>query len=162
VTAYILSSPTSDRETASLFMPAEFLAQTLAHADSMIASGDKDEIMPKALVPPIFSSPISAYRWHSLIAPGGDDDFFSSDIEDAVLKRKFAGLTVPTLIMVSEKDEMVPETVDKRALLNRWMAAAPGVVRNLCGINLGADHGVSGEGEGKWFVEKVVAFLQGV
>jgi pimeloyl-ACP methyl ester carboxylesterase len=143
-------------------MPDEFLAQTRAHADSMIASSNKDEIMPKALIPPIFSSPITAYRWYSLIAPGGDDDFFSSEIEDAALERKFAGLTVPTLIMVSEKDEMVPETVDKRALLDRWVAATPGVVRDLCGINPGADHGVSGEEEGKWFAEKALAFLRGV
>jgi pimeloyl-ACP methyl ester carboxylesterase len=140
-------------------MPSEFLAQTLAHAESMIANGIEEEIMPKSLIPPIFSSPISAYRWHSLIAPGGDDDFFSSDLDDAVLNRKFAGLTVPTLIMVSEKDEMVPETVDKKVLLDRWMAAAPGIVRELSAINPEADHSVSGEKAGRWFADKVLMFL---
>jgi pimeloyl-ACP methyl ester carboxylesterase len=143
-------------------MPVDFLTQTLAHAESMIASGDKDEIMPKSLIPSIFTSPISAYRWHSLIAPGGDDDFFSSDLDDAVLNRKFAGLTVPTLIMVSEKDEMVPETVDKKILLDRWMAAAPGSVRKLSAINPGADHGASGERASRWFAEKVLVFLGGL
>jgi hypothetical protein len=32
VDAYILQTPTSDRETASLLMPPELLAQTLQHA----------------------------------------------------------------------------------------------------------------------------------
>jgi hypothetical protein len=140
-------------------MPPDFLAQTLAHAESMIAKGDKDEAMPKSFIPPIFSSPITAYRWHSLIAPGGDDDFFSSDLDDAVLKTKFSGLRIPTLMMVSEKDEMVPEMVDKRALLERWMNAASGCVRELSGVNPGADHEVSAIEPREWMVERVVGLL---
>jgi hypothetical protein len=140
-------------------MPPDFLAQTLAHAESMMAKGDKDEAMPKSLIPPIFSSPITAYRWHSLIAPSGDDDFFSSDLDDGVLKTKFAGLRIPTLMMVSEKDEMVPETVDKRALLERWMNAASGCVRELSGVNPGADHEVSAIEPRKWMMERVIGLL---
>jgi hypothetical protein len=129
----------------------------------MIVRGNEHEIMPQALIPPIFTSPITAYRWHSLIAKGGDDDYFSSDIDNAELVKRFAGLTKPTLIMPSENDEMVPEIVDKVGLLKRWIGAAPkGVVSELSGANPGADHGLSGEEACRWFVERVAEFLRGL
>jgi pimeloyl-ACP methyl ester carboxylesterase len=163
VDAYILQAPTSDRETASILMPPDFLAQTLAHAEGMIAKGEKDEIMPKALILPIFTLPVSAYRWHSLVAKGGDDDLFSSDIDDGKLVDIFAGLTKPALILMSEKDEMVPQTVDKVELLGRWIEAAPaGVVSELSGVNPEADHELSGEGAREWFVERVLGLLRGL
>jgi hypothetical protein len=34
----------------------------------MIAAGKQDEIMPSGSIPPIFASPITAYRWNSLAA----------------------------------------------------------------------------------------------
>jgi hypothetical protein len=142
-------------------MPPDFLAQALAHAEGMIAKGEKDEIMPRALIPPIFTSPVSAYRWHSLVAKGGDDDLFSSDIDDGKLVDIFSGLTKPALILMSGKDEMVPQTVDKVELLGRWIEAAPaGVVSELSGVNPGADHELSGEGAREWFVERVLGLLR--
>ncbi|KAF1953595.1 DUF1749-domain-containing protein [Byssothecium circinans] len=162
VDAYILTSPVSDRETASMLMPPNFLSQTLQHAESMIADGNKDEIMPKHLIPPIFTSPISAYRWHSLISRDGDDDYFSSDLSDSTLATTFGRLGKPTLITMSQEDEMVPETVDKEALLGRWKSAAgEGVVSGLSGVNPGpgADHAVSGAEAREWWAEKVVEFL---
>lgn len=144
-------------------MPEDFLTTTLKHAKEMIVRGEQDEIMPKALIPPIFTSPITAYRWHSLISEGGDDDFFSSDFDDQTLQKRFRKLDRPTLIMPSEKDEMVPESVDKVALLRRWRDAAPsGVVSELSGINPGADHGLSAEEMQKWFVDRVMVFLRTV
>jgi hypothetical protein len=161
VDAYIFQAPTSDRDTASLLMSPDFLAQTLKHAEEKIARGERDEIMPKKLLPSIFTSPITAYRWHSLIARGGDDDYFSSDIADAILAMTFGKLEKPTLITPSEKDEMVPTTVDREGLLRRWIAAAPeGMVSGLSGMNPGADHGLSEEGAQKWFAERVMKFLQ--
>ncbi|UPX14928.1 uncharacterized protein EKO05_0005399 [Ascochyta rabiei] len=82
-----MQAPTSDRETASLLMTPDFYKLTLKFAEDEIARGSKDRIMPKDLVPSIFDSPVSVHRWHSLIAKGVDDDFFSSDIEESVLKR---------------------------------------------------------------------------
>jgi hypothetical protein len=100
-------------------MPPDFLAQTLKHASDMIARGEQDEIVPKSLIPPIFTSPITAYRWHSLISVGGDDDFFSSDLSDEIVEGTFGRLDKPTLIMSSGKDEMISESVDKEGLLRR-------------------------------------------
>jgi hypothetical protein len=142
-------------------MPADFLAQTLKHAEEMIARGEKDEVMPKSMIPPIFSSPVTAYRWHSLIAKGGDDDFFSSDLADEALAGTFGKLDKPTLIMPSENDEMVPPTVDKKTLLQRWIKVAPeGVVSELSGLNPGADHQLSEEGMQLWFTDRVLRFLK--
>jgi hypothetical protein len=160
VDAYILQAPTSDRETATLLMAPESIAQTLKHASDMIASGKQDESMPKSLIPPIFTSPITAYRWHSLVSVGGDDDFFSTDLGDDVLKETFGRLNTPTLILPSEKDEMVPESVDKEGLLRRWMEAVKdGVVSGFSGVNPGADHELSKVHMQEWFAERVVQFL---
>ncbi|KAF2025147.1 DUF1749-domain-containing protein [Setomelanomma holmii] len=137
VDAYIHQAPTSDRETASLLMPPTFLAQTLGHAEDMIARGNKDEIMPKSLIPPIFTLPITAYRGHSLIAKGGDDDYFS------------------------ENDEMVPASIDKERLLRRWKSAAPkGVVSDFSGLIPGADHALREDAAQEWFAARVVEFLR--
>jgi alpha-beta hydrolase superfamily lysophospholipase len=160
VDAYIMQAPTSDRETAAQLMSPDFYARTLQHAEDMIMLEDEDEIMPGVLVPSVFTSPLSAYRWHSLIAKGGDDDFFSSDLDEATLVRTFGRLGKPTLLMPSENDEMVPQSVDKEALLRKWTDAAPkGVVSDLSGVNPGADHGLSEEEARAWFSDRVVRFL---
>lgn len=142
-------------------MRPDFYATTLKRAEDMIQRGQKDEIMPQALIPSIFSSPITAYRWHSLIAKGGDDDFFSEDLDDDALIRTFGALNKSTLIMPSENDEMVPLGVDKQELLDRWTRAAPeGGVSELSGLIPGADHGLSEDGMQRWSVDRVVEFLE--
>jgi hypothetical protein len=126
VDGYILQAPTSDRETAGLLMTPEEYDTSLTHATDLIAKGEKETFMPSSLLPAIFSGlPITAYRWHSIISPGGDDDYFSSDLSDATLQTTFGSLKKPTLILMSEKDEMVPESVDKLALLKRWIEKIP-------------------------------------
>jgi hypothetical protein len=144
-------------------MPQDFLAKTLNHAAGMIMRGGADEVMPKELVLPIFNCPITAYRWQSLIARGGNDDLFASDLDDDALAETFGKLRLPTLILPSENDEMVPWTVDKQGLLERWIRAAPvGIVSRLSGLNPGADRTLSEEKAQKWFVERVMRFLKGL
>jgi hypothetical protein len=142
-------------------MPQDFFAQTLKYAEDMIVQGEKDEIMPKTLIPPIFTSPVTAYRWHSLISKGGDDDFFSSDLSVEDLKKTFGKLDKPTLIMPSENDEMVPPTLDKERLFKRWVDVVPeGIVSELSGLNPGADHELSEEIMRMWFTNRVMKFLK--
>jgi hypothetical protein len=140
-------------------MSLEFIAKSLAHAEGMIASGKESDCMPRALVPEIFTSPLSAYRWHSILAVGGDDDFFSSDLSDEVLEGSFGKLEKPTLVLVAGQDEMVPGWVDKEELLGRWVDKARGRVSELSGINPGADHEMKSEEAMEWMVERVVGFL---
>lgn len=144
-------------------MPPDFYATTLEYAEDMLARGEQDEIMPRSLIPPIFMSPVSAYRWHSLIAKGGDDDYFSSDLGDEELKRTFGRLDKETLILVAGEDEMVPRGVDKEGLLERWVRASGGnVVSALSEVVEGADHALSGEGMRTVFAERVMRFLGGL
>jgi hypothetical protein len=120
----------------------------------MITRGEQNETMPTTLIPSIFMSPITAYRWQSLIANGGDHDYFSSDISGATLGGSFGKLNKPTLLLPLENDEMVPESVDKQVLLQRWIQASPeGLVDYLSGLNPGADHELSEAGMQKWFPE---------
>ncbi|EAQ93734.1 hypothetical protein CHGG_01969 [Chaetomium globosum CBS 148.51] len=80
VDGYILTSPVSDRESIVLFMSPEESAKSLQVAKDMIADGRKDEPMPKQHLPFVFTTPVTAYRWHSLAAKGGDEDYLSSDL----------------------------------------------------------------------------------
>ena len=70
VDGYILQNPVSDREAASLFMSPEDLEPSIRAAKAMIEAGDKDEIISTKLIPPVFATPVSAYRWYSLAAKG--------------------------------------------------------------------------------------------
>ncbi|USP82120.1 hypothetical protein yc1106_09394 [Curvularia clavata] len=161
VDGYIMQAPTSDRETASLLMPADFLHNSLKHAEELIAKGKETDVMPADLIPPIFSSPITAYRWHSLISVGGDDDFFSSDLPGSTLESTFGKLDKPTVVVMSAKDEMVPPTVDKVALLKRWMDAMPeGSASKQSGVLSHAHHELTMDLGYQPFMEKVGIFLK--
>ena len=72
VDGYILQAPISDREAAGEMMEPDFFTRSLEHANNEISQGHGDEIMPRELLPvlPIFNLPLTAYRWHSLIAKG--------------------------------------------------------------------------------------------
>lgn len=158
--ACILQAPTSDRATANMIMSPEFFRRTLEHCKELIACGNPDSIMPKDLIPDVFTSPISAYRWHSLIAEGGDDDYFSDDLEDVILATTFGQINRPTLIIPSENDEMMPSMFPKRSLLSKWIQAAPdGLVSQLSDIVPAADHTLSADVSRRWFTERVVQFL---
>lgn len=71
VDGYILSSPISDREGAFyLGMTPADVEISVQAAKEMIEKGQKDDFMPKAFLPSVFTTPITAYRWHSLAAKG--------------------------------------------------------------------------------------------
>jgi len=164
VDGYIMQAPTSDRETAGLLMPQDLLSASLEHAEALIANREEKTIMPSSFIPPIITSPITAYRWHSLVSVGGDDDFFSSDLPVSALHSTFGKLDKPTLILMSEKDEMVPSTVDKEVLLKRWVDTIPdGLASRQCQvIPFDADHELSGDEAMRYFIETVVKFLEGI
>ncbi|CAG5181420.1 uncharacterized protein ALTATR162_LOCUS9753 [Alternaria atra] len=163
VDGYIMQAPTSDRETAALLMSPDLLSTSLQYAQDLIAKGEEKTIMPTFFIPAIITSPITAYRWHSLISIGGDDDFFSSDLPTSALRSTFGKLDNPTLILMSEKDEMVPPTVDTEALLKRWVEAiSEGLASERCQIIPSGDHELSEEEPARHFVQLVVEFLKEV
>ncbi|KAK3299911.1 uncharacterized protein B0H64DRAFT_447890 [Chaetomium fimeti] len=160
VDGYILTSPVSDRESVVLFMSPGGSAKSIQVAKEMIEDGRKDEPMPKQYLPFFLTTPVTAYRWHSLAAEGGDEDYLSSDLSDAALAATFGRVDKPMLILPAGEDEMVPPTVDRKALLGRWMAACrDGVASDLSGFIPGADHSVTGAEAQEWMAERVKAFL---
>lgn len=95
-----------------------------------------------------------------LIAGSGDDDYFSDDLDEIRLASTFGRINRPTLILPSEKDEMMPFTFPKKALLSRWLHVSPkGLVSQLSDIVLEADHTLSAIETREWFAERVVRFL---
>jgi hypothetical protein len=172
VDAYIFQAPTSDRETALLLMTQDLITQSLDHATSLLRKGEPKSIMPTHLLPSIFTTPITAYRWHSLLCPGGDDDFFSSDLSTPTLQSTFGRLDKPMLIVMSENDEMVPDSVDKKTLLEGWVQCIPEPLRGNRGeyisrhygggVLTGVDHELTTDRGRRGFANCVVRFLMGL
>lgn len=86
---------------------------------------------------------MTAYRFHSLYGEGGDDDFFSSDFDDSVLRGKLGHMShIPVLVCWSAKDEYVPTGVDGPALAGR-IAEAIGGAAQVAVID--GNHGLHGK-----------------
>ncbi|KAK9832887.1 hypothetical protein WJX74_000806 [Apatococcus lobatus] len=116
----ILQAAVSDREW--LDGRPETKAR-LKQAEDMIASGKGEYIAYRDF--DIDGAPICARRCVALAKLGGDDDMFSSDFSDDMLKEKIGAMaSIPTLIIQGLEDETVPASVDKRATLPRLAKAA--------------------------------------
>lgn len=120
----ILQAPASDREAIALQMDPDLYRTSCETAKSMIEAGHGEEILPSYETKNIFPCPISARRWLSLASPNhdGDDDYFSSDLEDEKLSKSFGQLPVdtPLSILFSGSDEYMSKTIDKAGLIKRW------------------------------------------
>lgn len=121
VRGVILQAPVSDREyRATLPKTAEMIDLAL----SMMNEGKAMELMPREANP---DAPISAYRYHSLCAYMGDDDMFSSDLNEDQLRTRLGHMSnTPCQVIFSMADEYVPEYVDKKALVDRLCRAMRG------------------------------------
>jgi len=163
VDAFILQAPCSDREAIGLVSTKEQIAASLAAASDMIEAGREDAVMPRDKLPPsaMFSTPITAYRWNSLVAPGGDDDFFSADLSDATLASFWGRFQEPVLVTFSGADEFIPETTDMGRTLERWRSLAPpGIISGLSGVIPGASHAIEEPEARLWMADRVVRFLE--
>ncbi|XP_022722988.1 UPF0613 protein PB24D3.06c-like isoform X2 [Durio zibethinus] len=121
VRAAILQAPVSDREYKATLSETAALIDL---ASSMIMEGRGSELMPKEADP---SSPITAYRYNSLCAYMGDDDMFSSDLNDNQLRMRLGHMAnTPCQVIFSMDDEYVPEYVDKKTLVERLCRAMGG------------------------------------
>ncbi|KAF6836002.1 esterase lipase [Colletotrichum plurivorum] len=159
VDGFILQGPVSDRESIVDFVKPEDMKKGLDLAAKMIAEGKGDEILPSDHVPSIFNTPLTAYRWHSLTAKGGDDDFFSSDLEDSFVSSVWNRFQKPVLALHSAEDEFVPDHIDKQALIDSWKKASPRV-HERSGLIPGASHTVKNPESRAWLAERVVQFIQ--
>lgn len=172
VEGVILQAPVSDREAIVNELPQALLNEVDRLALNMCREGQEKDCLPNRLTKPVFGRiGITARRWVDVSSPGpnhdGADDFFSSDLEDARLQKTFGKLpaSTPLLILYSGADASVPESVDKRRLVQRWMHTTKqhgGVVDEVHGgIVEGASHNLNGQsaeivGD---LVKRVVGFI---
>ncbi|KAF2015012.1 DUF1749-domain-containing protein [Aaosphaeria arxii CBS 175.79] len=142
-------------------------------AREWVEAGRGDDVLPREgnVFSEVFEAGVSAYRTDSLVRKGGDDDFFSDDLGDEVLRGTFGrigGLGVRVMFVLGGEDPYVPRRVDKRALVARWTAAVReggGVVDDVEGGVLdGAGHNLDGNPEEvvRELVERVVGFVKRV
>lgn len=96
--------------------------------------------------------------WHAR----GDDDYFSSDLDDAQVAANWGQFGSPVLVLHSGEDEFVPKTLDVAALVKRWSGyfRAPGAISGLSATIPGASHNVRQPQAREWVADRVSRFLQ--
>jgi hypothetical protein len=145
----ILQAPVSDREAVVSFLPPGVYEMSCSAAQKMVEEGKGDEALPTLHSQPIYqsSAPISANRLLSLLSPNhdGDDDYFSSDLTGTQLLKSFGSLPeyAPLCILFSGADEYVPPSIDKKALVERWIGAVKGGKGRVDEVNSGIVEGGS-------------------
>lgn len=150
VDGVILQAPVSDREAIANHLPATFLNEVDQLALKWCREGHEKDCLPNRLTKPVFGRiGITARRWLDVSSPApshdGADDFFSSDLPDARLQATFGVLppSTPLLVLYSGSDESVPEGVDKKRLVQRWMHTTEQHGGAVDGINGGVVEGAS-------------------
>lgn len=126
-----------------------------------ILTGKGQHILPHEF--DIFKTPVTAYRFCSLMCIRGDDDYFSSDLNSDDFKQTFGIVDRPLLVLYGSKDECVPEFVDRELLVEKWKNATDTKYWSpLSKVLKGANHNVgpiSDDGTVEDFLETVCKFI---
>ncbi|KAL2752611.1 hypothetical protein ACRALDRAFT_2112623 [Sodiomyces alcalophilus JCM 7366] len=160
VDGFILQGPASDRQAVEALLEPEELQESIEVAAEMIAEDRGEEMMTPEQVYNIYN-PVTAYRWHALIAKGGDDDYFSSDLDEEVVAKFWGRFNKPALVLYSGEEEHAPAFIDKEALVESWKKAGP-KVHPSSGVIPGADHAITKPESQARFNEMVAAFLKDI
>lgn len=171
----ILQAGVSDREAwDSMAASDPELKQTLQElmvkSKKLIDEGNEKEVVPLQgnAVAKLFGAHITAYRLNSLLVPGGDDDYFSSDLSDATLASTFGKIPTPMMFLWGSEDPYVPIHVDREGILKRWadvVRQAGGSVDDIHGgVIRGAHHNLNEDPEEvvQNLVKRVLGFLKGI
>lgn len=89
----------------------------------------------------------------------GDDDYFSSDLDDETVARVWGRFKKPVLVLHSDEDEFVPDSVDKAAMNSKYRNANS-AVSPLSGLIPGADHAVAKSEAQEWVADRVAEFVR--
>ncbi|SMN22132.1 similar to Naumovozyma dairenensis NDAI_0E01230 hypothetical protein [Maudiozyma saulgeensis] len=161
IKAGILQASCSDRECFTLYASKEIRDDLNSRARKLLDESKGEEMLPREYMAYTNDTPVTAYRWCSVMLPNGDDDFFSTDLSDDSLKRTFGKINKPFLVAYSEKDEFIPKEIDKPAVLKRWESISnPKFWSKNSGIVPGASHGVKQPASQKFLYEKISAFFE--
>ncbi|KAK9459445.1 uncharacterized protein V1516DRAFT_679939 [Lipomyces oligophaga] len=158
----ILQAPVSDREAMQVLFPDQ-AAEMCEFAASWETMDRSFDFLPKRYSDAFFGTPITAYRWLSLARKGGDDDYFSSDIDHKELLTTFGIVRAPICVLISGSDEFMPSELDKQDLLRRWQNATNPTLWSSCSAVIqGATHNLgetSKPGAQDEVIAKVARFL---
>lgn len=91
----------------------------------------------------------------------GDDDYFSSDLDQDVVSKVWGRFDKPFLVLHSAEDEYVPSHIDKRGLVEAWRKENPRM-SPLSGAIPGANHTVDSDESRTWLAGAVTKFLNDV
>ncbi|KAI5262467.1 DUF1749-domain-containing protein [Aureobasidium subglaciale] len=149
VDGVILQAPVSDREAMVKDMDEKEYEIACKTAEQWCKDGKGEHILPLNLTVSMFGrNPITARRWVALACKGGEDDYFSSDLPDQKLQTTFGKIDKPLLILFGEEDEYVPDHVDRKALVSKWISFVKGKVDEQSRELLGsASHNLNGDPE---------------
>lgn len=146
----IMQGCVSDREGMVMYMGGDILDRSVKLAQQYVRAGKERDFLPESATMGFIPAPVSAKRFLSLASPppdfAGEDDYFSSDLDDERLGQTFGKIgkaETPLCILYGEKDQHVPESVDRAALVERWMKhvrKGGGVVDQGSGVVPGATH----------------------
>ncbi|KAI4623550.1 hypothetical protein J4E80_003361 [Alternaria sp. BMP 0032] len=176
VDGIILQGGVSDREAWEDYYKEgdrrKQLDNAIATANVLVNTGKGEEVLsPESN--PVFKDmggPLNAYRAYSLLAKGGDDDYFSSDLSDEHFATTFGTIpkTTPVCFLLGAEDPYVPASIDRAALLQRWtriIREGGGVVDDEDGgVIPGAHHNLDGDPEEvvQDLVRRVLGFVTGL
>ncbi|KFY51277.1 hypothetical protein V497_09240 [Pseudogymnoascus sp. VKM F-4516 (FW-969)] len=121
----IMQASISDRQAMEIHLTEKQRSNANKVAAEWVAAGREEDVLSAATTLGFFDAPISARRWLSLASPNhdGEDDYFSSDLSDEQYQKSFGSLPKGSklCILYSGSDEFVPEHVDKKALVDKWI-----------------------------------------
>ncbi|SCV05801.1 LANO_0H15478g1_1 [Lachancea nothofagi CBS 11611] len=157
----IMQGCVSDREGFSQGVDEAQWQRLNDRAKMLVGKGQKNDILPSEYSNVMMGTPITAYRWCSLTLPGGDDDYFSSDLSETTLESTFGKIKKPFLIAYSEFDQMVPHFVDKPKTIHKWATCSnPRWLSKHSGLIKGANHRVEQEDARSYLCTMVKNFME--
>jgi pimeloyl-ACP methyl ester carboxylesterase len=172
----ILQGGVSDREAWEEYSKEDgmkgYLEEAIKKSKEMVDAGKGEDIISpeENTILKEMGGPMSAYRAYSLLAKGGDDDYFSSDLSDEHFATSFGNITekTPVCFLLGSEDPYVPAYVDRAALLDRWthiIRAGGGIVDDEDGgVVPGAHHNLDEDPDEvvQDLVRRVCGFLTGL
>ncbi|KAG1472211.1 hypothetical protein G6F56_001679 [Rhizopus delemar] len=152
ILGYILQAPVSDRE--HLEQNLDNFQENLKAAITLREQGKGLELLPRS----VFWVPVTADRFYSLAAKGGDDDVFSTDLSDQEILFRFKDVNDPICWVYSENDEFYASKLPKQQVIERFQSLIPAIQTAV--IVPEGDHSITKKASQDYFVSVVKDFIQ--
>ncbi|KAI9270799.1 hypothetical protein BDA99DRAFT_478753 [Phascolomyces articulosus] len=152
IMGYVLQAPVSDREVMMKYL--EGYEKYLKDAKKMIDEGKGKDLMPRSAN----ETPCTAERFYSLGAVGGDDDVFSTDLSDDMIRQLYEGVNRPMAMVFTKDDECYMSEIPPTQVMERYQSFCP-AIRKTCLIEDGG-HSLTTKEAQKHISDIVIEFIQ--